>query len=126
VVCSRGHQNADGTRYCTTCGELLSAPSTLPPAQSPSTDFQAISPAFAAPVAQAKNGMGVAALVLGILGVIPLVFPIIMSILAIIFGGIGRSRATRGEATNKGVATAGLVLGIIGTLLNFLFLITSF
>lgn len=80
---------------------------------------------FAAPIAQPKNGMGVASLVLGILGVIPLVFPIVMSILAIIFGGIGRSRATRGEATNKGVATAGLVLGIIGTLLNFLFLMGS-
>jgi hypothetical protein len=56
--------------------------------------------------------MGVASLILGILGLFTC--PIIFSVLAIIFGSIGMGRASRGEATNKGVATAGLIIGIIG------------
>jgi hypothetical protein len=55
--------------------------------------------------------MATASLVLGILGfLLPL-----LSILALIFGGIGISRANQG-ATGKGLAVAGLVLGILGTL----------
>lgn len=59
-----------------------------------------------------RNGMGTAALVLGILGVITL--PIVFSVLAMVFGGIGVSRASKGEATNKGMALAGLILGTLG------------
>lgn len=62
--------------------------------------------------------MGIASLVLGILGLF--VCPIILAVLAIIFGAIGISRANRGEATNKGVATAGLVIGIIGIPLSLI------
>jgi hypothetical protein len=62
--------------------------------------------------ARPANGMGTAALVMGILGIIML--PIVFSILAIIFGSVGIGRANRGAATNKGVAIAGLVLGLIG------------
>ncbi|MFJ5264592.1 DUF4190 domain-containing protein [Streptomyces sp. NPDC088387] len=71
--------------------------------------------------AQPSNGMGTTGLVLGIIGVVCSVtfflwfFGVILGILAIIFGAIGRGRANRGEATNKGAATAGLVCGIIAT-----------
>jgi hypothetical protein len=58
-----------------------------------------------------SNGMATASLVLGILGFL---LPI-LSILALIFGGIGISKANQG-APGKGLATAGLVLGIVGTL----------
>jgi hypothetical protein len=58
---------------------------------------------------QPRNGMGVAALVLGILGF--LIGP--LSILAIVFGRIGLTRVARGEANNRGVAQAGFVLGIV-------------
>lgn len=58
-----------------------------------------------------RNGMGTAALVMGILG---LFLGWLFSLLAIIFGSVGIGRANRGEATNKGSATAGLWLGIIG------------
>jgi hypothetical protein len=63
--------------------------------------------------------MGVAALVLGIVGF--LIGP--TSILAIVFGRIGLNRVARGEATNKGVAQAGFVLGIVTLVLWILGLI---
>lgn len=89
-------------------------------------------PAYtAAPVAQPSNGMGVAALVLGILGLttgwIPGVNYVtwIMSLLAIIFGGIGISKANKGEATNKGMAITGLVLGCIAFALAIIVIVLA-
>jgi hypothetical protein len=58
--------------------------------------------------------MAVASLVLGILGAVFfwVVWPgVILGILAVVFGAIGRSKAAAG-APYKGVATAGLILGI--------------
>ena len=64
-----------------------------------------------------QNGFGVTALVLGIVG-LPMMFAcgggIIASILALIFGWLGLKRAQSGAATNKGMAIAGLVLGVVG------------
>ncbi|MFE1249883.1 DUF4190 domain-containing protein [Streptomyces sp. NPDC058735] len=80
-------------------------------------------PGYGMPPAQPSNGMGTTGLVLGIIGVVCSVtfllwfFGVILGILAIIFGAIGRGKATRGEATNKGAATAGLVCGIIATVI---------
>lgn len=65
--------------------------------------------------AQPQNGMGTAALVMGILQFFCL--GIIGSILAIVFGKIGMDRADQGLATNRGTAKAGFVLGIIGVVL---------
>ncbi|MFM8156377.1 MAG: DUF4190 domain-containing protein [Actinomycetes bacterium] len=65
--------------------------------------------------------MGTAALVLGILGFF--CFPLISSLLAIIFGRIGMTRADQGLATNRGTAKAGFILGIIGIVLGGLGLI---
>lgn len=61
--------------------------------------------------------MGIAALVLGIVGVI-CCQSIILSILALIFGVMGRKKAAQGLATNGGMATAGMVLGIIGVVVG--------
>jgi len=71
-----------------------------------------------------NNGMGTAALVMGILGLF--LFPIVFSILAIIFGSVGIGRVNRGEATNKGAATTGVVLGIIGLVLGLLIAVLIF
>ncbi|MER5631075.1 DUF4190 domain-containing protein [Streptomyces nitrosporeus] len=64
------------------------------------------------------NGMGTAAMVLGILALclfclygIP---SLILGVLALIFGILGRKRAQRGEATNPGQALAGIIMGAIG------------
>ncbi|MFI9175284.1 DUF4190 domain-containing protein [Streptomyces lincolnensis] len=81
---------------------------------------------------QPANGMGTTGLVLGIIGVVCSVvvvmwwLGVILGILAIIFGAIGRGKANRGEATNRGAATAGLVCGIIATVILPLLLFLVF
>ena len=69
----------------------------------------------------AQNGMGTAALVMGILQFFCL--GIIGTILAIVFGKIGMNKAAAGLATNGGAAKAGWILGWIGLALNVLALI---
>ncbi|MCP9987775.1 DUF4190 domain-containing protein [Streptomyces sudanensis] len=81
-------------------------------------------PAPPAPAAPPNNGLGTAALVLGIIGVvfalIPLLFWLggVLGLLAVILGAVGVGRAKRGAATNKGVAIAGTVLGLVGLILS--------
>jgi hypothetical protein len=72
-----------------------------------------------------SNGMGTASLVLGILGALFfLLWPIslVLGILGIIFGAVGRAKANRGEATNPGVALAGLICGAGGIVLALVFI----
>ncbi len=78
-----------------------------------------VNPVESAPANNGK-GMSIAALVCGILGIIgswiPVVtyFTLILAILGIVFGAKGLKTAkVTGEG--KGLATAGMVLGIIGT-----------
>ena len=69
------------------------------------------------------NGQAVASLVLGLIAVPLMCFWYIAfpcAVLAIVFGVIGRSKASKQGARGKGMATAGLVLGIIGVLLPIL------
>ncbi|MDL5157724.1 DUF4190 domain-containing protein [Actinomycetospora termitidis] len=70
-----------------------------------------------------KNGMGVAALVFGILALLTCWVPIVglvLGILAIIFGVVGRGRVRKQQATNGGVALTGLWLGVISVVLNII------
>lgn len=68
------------------------------------------------------NGLGTAALVLGILGLVGcLGLSILLPLLATIFGVLGRKKAQAGLASNQGQATAGLVMGIIGLALGALY-----
>ncbi|MGV9602108.1 DUF4352 domain-containing protein [Streptosporangium sandarakinum] len=68
---------------------------------------------------QMRNGLGVAALVLGIIGAltgwIPLLFWLAgtLGLLAVIFGLIGRARHGKGLASNGAVALAGAILGLV-------------
>lgn len=68
----------------------------------------------------AGRGMGVAALVLGILAVLCSFIPcfgiwaVLFGALAVIFGGVGLSQASKGGGS-KGMPRAGLVLGILAT-----------
>ena len=74
--------------------------------------------------AQPQNGMGIAALVLGILGVVPCL-SIVGGILAIVFGRIGMAKSDQGLATNGGMAKAGFVLGVIAVAVWGLFFLVS-
>ncbi|RIJ70890.1 DUF4190 domain-containing protein [Nakamurella silvestris] len=100
-------------------------PPGYPPAGYPANPYIGYPPAANPP----QNGMGTAGLVLGIIAVV-LSFsgwgPIVLGTLAIIFGGIGLSRANNGLATNRSSAMAGLVLGIISIALLVVFGIALF
>ncbi|WP_326765985.1 DUF4352 domain-containing protein [Streptomyces sp. NBC_01591] len=71
----------------------------------------------------ARNGLGIAALVLGVIGavsgLIPFLFWLagVLGLIALVLGLAGRGRAKRGEATNKGMTTFGAVLGLISMIL---------
>lgn len=67
-----------------------------------------------------SNGMGVSSLVLGIIAAAGFCFwpvAIALGVLAVIFGAIGRGKASRGEATNAGQALAGIICGAVGSAL---------
>lgn len=85
-----------------------------------------LSQAVVAPLS--GNGLAVAGFVLGITCVIFCwwgIFALIQVVLAITFSGVGRSHAKRG-APHGGLATAGLILGIVGAVLYFLIGVFSF
>jgi hypothetical protein len=64
-----------------------------------------------------RNGLGVASLACGLIGILLGQVPFLflgsgaLGILAIVFGIIGIRRAARGEASNRGIAVTGLVTG---------------
>jgi hypothetical protein len=60
-----------------------------------------------------RNGLGVAALVTAIVALFSVVGGVVLGVVAIILGFLGCGRARRGEATNGGVAVAGIVLGVL-------------
>lgn len=72
---------------------------------------------YAAPADGKKPaGFGIAALIFGILSIllicIPIV-PIITAIISIILGAVGMKKASEGTAGGKGMAIAGLIMGIL-------------
>jgi hypothetical protein len=69
-----------------------------------------------------SNGLAIASLVCGIVGL--LVFAIILGPLAVIFGGVGLSRANSG-AGHRGMAIAGIVLGIVDVLLFVVLIVAA-
>ncbi|MGW0568095.1 DUF4190 domain-containing protein [Streptomyces tauricus] len=73
-----------------------------------------------------SNGLGTASLVLGIVAAVGFcLWPVALAcgILALVFGGIGRARARRGQATNAGQALAGIICGAVGIALGIAFLL---
>lgn len=69
------------------------------------------------------NGMAIAALVCGILGIVGAFIPgvayftLVLAVLGIIFGVIGMKKAKE-IGTGNGLAISGLVLGIVGTIFS--------
>jgi uncharacterized membrane protein len=63
--------------------------------------------------AQKTNGKAVASLVLGLVGLV--IFPIVFSVLAIIFGAIARKELKENPTlSGRGMANWGFWLGIVG------------
>ncbi|MEU8524653.1 MULTISPECIES: DUF4352 domain-containing protein [Streptomyces] len=79
-----------------------------------------------------RNGLGTAALILGVIGAISGLIPLffwlagILGLIALILGLSGRGRVKRGEANNKGVATTGAVLGLVALILSVVGAVITF
>lgn len=74
-------------------------------------------------VTKKSAGMGIAGMVCGILSLVFWWWPglgLILGILGCVFGGNGIRLANLGTADGKGMAIAGLVTGVIGTVLGVL------
>jgi hypothetical protein len=72
-----------------------------------------------------KNGLGIAALVVAIIGLVfcwTVAGGVILGVAAIIMGFVARGRVKRGEATNGGVAIAGIVLGFLAIIVSLVFI----
>ena len=82
----------------------------------PPNDLPPVPPLPTAPAPSRANGLAVASLVLGILATVlffTIVFPIIFGLLAVIFGAVAWRKANQG-AEHRGLAIAGLILGLVG------------
>ncbi|MBT2409153.1 DUF4190 domain-containing protein [Streptomyces sp. ISL-12] len=76
-----------------------------------------------------RNGMGTAGLVLGIIAAVGFcMWPIaiLLGVLGVIFGVVGRAKARKGEATNSGQALAGIICGAFGIALGAGFAVLIF
>ncbi len=87
-----------------------------PPPQGTYGGYPSGYPMQAAP----KNGLGIASLIVAIIGLLSIFGGILLGIVAVILGVLGRGRAKRGEATNGGVATAGIVLGVLAVVVSII------
>ncbi len=133
-----GAPNADDAKFCGGCGMDLTASNEAAPAQQPvytapttppptyqapvyqqAPTYQAPAyqvPAQPVPQATAGKGLAIAGMVCGILSFFCI--PAILGVLGIIFGGVSKSKGYTG-----GMATAGIVCGVIGVALWLLMLI---
>ena len=99
-------------------------PGAYPPPPMPYGD-----PYLGAPVAK-RNGLGTAALIIGILALVPgtctVIFGVVLGVIAVILGFIARGRVSRGEADNGGTALGGILLGGLAILLSVAFIVMGF
>lgn len=102
-----GTQNADSAQFCEKCGTQLVA-------QQPVNNQQQNQPTNQ-PMVPGK-GFAITSLVCGIVSFF--CFAIILGILAIVFGSVAKSKGYKG-----GMATAGIVLGIVGMALYVLMIL---
>jgi hypothetical protein len=77
--------------------------------------------------ARPRNGLGIASLVLAVIGLLGSWVPIfglvsvVLGLAAIVLGFIGRGRVKRGIANNGGVAVGGMVLGGLAMIVSLAF-----
>lgn len=77
------------------------------------------------PANMPRNGLGTAALILAIVGLVlcwSIAGGVILGLCAVIIGFVARGRVKRGEATNGGVAVAGIVLGVVAIIAGLVFI----
>jgi hypothetical protein len=78
------------------------------------------------PVANESAGLGIAGMVLGIIGLVFFWVPfldLLLGVLAVVFGGLSLNSVFKGKAANKSVAVAGLSMGIITVLASLVWIV---
>lgn len=129
-----GAQITDGALFCTNCGASVAEPPVQPVQQPVAPVYQQPvyqqpiyqQPVYQQPVSNSGRGMGVAALVMGIVSCclfwIPYVNTVclLMCIAGIILSSISMKKA-RAAGVSAGIAVAGLVVSIVGLVLSLLF-----
>ncbi|ORB30374.1 DUF4190 domain-containing protein [Mycolicibacterium parafortuitum] len=65
-----------------------------------------------------KNGLGTASLVVAIISLFTVFGGVVLGVVAVILGFLGRGRVQRGEANNGGIAIAGIVLGAVSIVVS--------
>ncbi|MFE2110000.1 DUF4190 domain-containing protein [Kitasatospora sp. NPDC059463] len=79
---------------------------------------------YPVPAPQPRNGLGIAAMVLGIVGTVLGLAVILFwlswlpALLAVILGAVALTQVRKGVATNRGTALAGVILGVVGLLVS--------
>lgn len=106
-----GNSNADGTSFCTSCGEKLE-PSYV--ANSHTQEFNTMPTA-------SSNGMAIASLILGI---VSLIFSFILPVITLPAGIVGLIMGIIGykKPYGRGMTIAGIILNSIGILSSIVFL----
>ncbi|ULE32628.1 DUF4190 domain-containing protein [Mycobacterium sp. IDR2000157661] len=69
-----------------------------------------------------QNGLGIASLVVAIIALLSVFGGVVLGVVAVILGFLGWNRAKRGEATNGGMAVAGIVLGFLSIIEAIVFI----
>jgi heme/copper-type cytochrome/quinol oxidase subunit 2 len=80
---------------------------------------------YAPPPIAPRNGLGIAALVIAIIGLVlcwTVIGGVILGVAAVIIGFAARGRVRRDQATNGGVAIAGIVLGFLAIIVSLVFI----
>jgi hypothetical protein len=111
-----GKENSADAIFCSNCGRKLSI--------APGDDEQGNAPGVVREPVKTTSGKAIAGLVCGIIGVIP--FPLInfmLGVLALVFSSLARSEIKKDRSkSGAGLATAGLVLGIVDFVIAILLL----
>lgn len=117
-----GTEVAEGINVCPNCGTLVEEPAQpnvpQPAYSAPAQPYepQPVNGAPAEKPATPGKGLAIAGMILGIISL--LCFPAVTGTLGIIFGAVAKSKGCK-----SGMATAGIVCGVIGIALWLLMLV---
>ena len=122
------HEVADTDAFCMSCGAQLSAPAQNTQYTAPAQSAPAFVPPAApvAPVGAKYSGKAIAAFVLSLVSLVFTCAAPICGILAIIFAALGQKEINEKQLAGKGLAVAGLVMGIIAVVFSFFYYIVLF